>query len=306
MMKPALLVLAAGMGSRYGGLKQVESIGPAGESILDYSVFDALRSGFGKLVFVIRKDIEKPFREKIGKKLEQYIETRYVFQELDRVPKGFQVSATRKKPWGTGHAILVSENEIQEPFAVINADDFYGAHSFQCMADFLKTTRDNSQATYGMVGFILRNTLSEFGTVSRGICELDAERLLRTVVERTRIQKHGNGAKAMDGEETLLLSGDEIVSMNLWGFTPSIFRHLQPQFHEFLKKKGQEEKSEFYIPSVVNRLIQEGRCRVKVLPTKDQWFGITYPQDKPSVSHHILNLVNAEVYPRCLFPNETK
>ncbi len=293
-MKPTLLVLAAGMGSRYGGLKQVDPVGPSGETIIDYSIHDALRSGFGKIVFVIRRDIESTFREAVGGRFEKKTDVRYAFQELDMVPSGFTVPPGRKKPWGTGHAILVAEHEIREPFAVINGDDFYGSSSFLAMADFLKTARDSDMATYAMVGFVLRKTLSEFGTVSRGVCETDEQGFLRNVVERTKIEKSGTGAKCTEKHS---FSGDEFVSMNLWGFTPSIFDHLRRQFGEFLKAKGGEEKSEFYIPTVVNRLVAEDRARVKVLPTQEQWYGVTYQEDRPHVSAGIRALVEAGVYP---------
>lgn len=297
-MKPTLLVLAAGMGSRYGGLKQVDPVGPSGETIIDYSIHDALGAGFGRVVFVIRREIEKAFREMVGQRFEKKADVSYAFQELDRVPSGFKVPSKRTKPWGTGHAILIAESEVHESFAVINGDDFYGPSSFRSLADYLKAVRDSEAAEYSMVGFVLRKTLSEFGSVSRGVCETDSQGFLRNVVERTKIEKAGAGAKYTDERgEKHSFSGDELVSMNLWGFTPSIFEHLKRQFDEFLRAKGDEEKSEFYIPTVVNQLVAEGRARVKVLPTPEQWFGVTYQEDRPHVSEGIRKLVDAGIYP---------
>lgn len=300
-MKPTLLVLAAGMGSRYGGLKQMDPVGPCGETIIDYSVFDALRGGFGKIVFVIRRDIEEAFKKTFGQKFESKIAVEYAFQELELLPPGFKLPSGRTKPWGTGHAIWIAESKIAEPFAVINGDDFYGAESFKKMADYLQATSDGLLAEYSMIGFVLRNTLSEHGSVARGVCQLDLNRFLQTVTEYTKIEKKGNEAQHVDEKQVKEFTADEIVSMNLWGFTPSIFQFLRHQFIEFLKAKGDEEKSEFFIPSVVNRLISEQKARVKVLETKERWFGITYQADKATVSNNILELIRLGHYPQELW-----
>lgn len=301
-MKPTLLVLAAGMGSRYGGLKQIDAVGPNGEAIIDYSIYDALRAGFGKLVFVIRRDIETAFKEAVGSKFAQRLPVDYAFQELEMLPPGFSVPPTRQKPWGTAHAVLVSEPVIQEPFAVINADDFYGAASYRVLADYLRQSRDGEVAEYSMVGFTLRNTLSDHGSVSRGICETDGAGYLTAMVERTKIEKAGRGARFLDeqGREQTL-SGDEPVSMNMFGFTPSVFGHLREEFARFLEQKGREEKSEFFIPTPVNNLIKAGRARMKVLPSQSAWFGITYREDKPAVVASIQRLIEAGEYPAQLW-----
>jgi UTP-glucose-1-phosphate uridylyltransferase len=292
-MQPTLLVMAAGMGSRYGGLKQIDAVGPNGEAIIDYSIHDALRAGFGRLVFVIRRDIEAAFREAIGGKFEKRIAVDYVFQELDKLPAGFSVPAGRTKPWGTTHAILMAEGIVREPFAAINADDFYGRESFQVMADFLRAGGPD----YSMIGYTLRNTLSEHGSVSRGVCECDAAGFLRAVVELTKIEKRDGGAQAEDRA----LSGDELVSMNFWGFTPALFPQLREHFNGFLRRSGQELKSESYIPTPVNELVSSGAARVKVLHTPASWFGITYKEDKPQVVASILKLVAAGTYPAKLW-----
>jgi UTP-glucose-1-phosphate uridylyltransferase len=258
-MQPTLLVMAAGMGSRYGGLKQLDAVGPGGETIIDYSIHDALRTGFARLVFVIRHDIETPFREAIGRKFEKRIAVEYVFQELDKLPPGFAVPAGRTKPWGTTHAILLAEEAVREPFAAINADDFYGRESFQVIADFLHA----GGGDYAMVGYTLRNTLSEHGSVSRGVCECDVNDYLQAVTELTKIETQGRGAQA----EGRALSGDELVSMNFWGFTPALFPQLRERFEEFLRRGGRELKSECYIPTTVNELVASGAARVKVLRT---------------------------------------
>jgi UTP-glucose-1-phosphate uridylyltransferase len=298
MIKPTLLVLAAGMGSRYGGLKQIDPVGPAGETIIDYSIFDAVRAGFGKLVFVIRHDIESAFREAIGARFEKRLPVEYVFQELDKLPSGFSVPPNRKKPWGTGQAILMAADVIREPFAAINADDFYGAASFHVLAEHLRS----GSADYAMVGFVLRNTLSEFGSVARGACQVGPDGYLQTVTELTKIEKDGVGAKYIDSVGAMQrLSGDEPVSMNMWGFTPSLFPHLQEQLIQFLKQHGQEEKSELYIPSVVNELVRARQERCKVLRTTDSWFGVTYREDRPFVVEGIQKLIARGDYPKALW-----
>jgi Nucleotidyl transferase len=298
MTKPTLLVLAAGMGSRYGGLKQIDPVGPAGETIIDYSIFDAMRAGFGKLVFVIRKDIEQQFKEIVGARFEKRIAVEYVFQELDKLPPGFSVPAGRTKPWGTTHAILMAESAIQEPFAAINADDFYGQQAYQLLAGHLTS----GSPDYAMVGFILKNTLSDFGSVARGVCRVDENDYLQTVDEMTKIERDGNGAKntAPDGTITKL-TGNEAVSMNFWGFTPALFAQLRIEFDAFLKKSGGELKSECYIPSTVNDLVVAGRARAKVLRTHDSWFGVTYREDRPQVVESIRKLIAQGKYPEKLW-----
>jgi len=297
MTEPTLLVLAAGMGSRYGGLKQIQPVGANGETIIDYSIFDAMRAGFGKVVFVIRRDLEEPFKKIIGTRFGNKIAVDYVFQELDLLPPGFSVPPSRTKPWGTGHAILMAANAIREPFAAINADDFYGAHSFRVLAEHLRS----GSPDFAMVSFVLRNTLSEFGSVARGVCKASADGYLETVTEMTKIERDGTAAKAMapDGK-ALRLGGDETVSMNLWGFTPALFNDLRELFVQFLAQQGAEEKSEFYIPAAVNELIRAGRARVKVLRSPDSWFGVTYREDHPLVVESIRKLVARGDYPEKL------
>ena len=298
MTKPTLLILAAGMGSRYGGLKQIDPVGPAGETIIDYSIYDALRAGFGKLVFVIRHDIEQQFREIVGARFEKRVAVEYVFQELDKLPPGFSVPAGRTKPWGTTHAILQAENTIHEPFAAINADDFYGRQAYQVLAGHLTSGAPD----YAMVGFILRNTLSEFGSVARGVSRVDGNNYLTSIVEMLKIEPDGNGAKdtGADGAITRL-TGDEAVSMNFWGFTPAVFGQLREQFTAFLKKSGQEQKTECYIPATVGALVTAGRAKVKVLRTNDSWFGVTYREDRPRVVESIRKLIARGDYPEKLW-----
>ena len=297
MTKPTLLVLAAGMGSRYGGLKQIEPVGPNGETIIDYSVFDALRAGFGRLVFVIRRDIEKQFKEIVGSRFHGKIPVDYAFQELDQLPLGHSVPPGRAKPWGTGHAILAAADAIHEPFAVINADDFYGPNSFRILAGHLSS----GTSDYGMVGYVLRNTLSDYGTVSRGVCQTDAGGYLKSVTELTKIEKNGNGAKSVGADgKTIALTGEEIVSLNLWGFTPGFFGHLCELFAEFLKQQGHEASSEFYLPAAVNTLIAANHERCRVLKTPDSWLGVTYREDRPAVTAGIGRLIKQGVYPQPL------
>ena len=297
MQKPTLLVLAAGMGSRYGGLKQIDPVGPSGETIIDYSIYDALRAGFGKVVFVIRQDIEQTFREVVGSKFEKRLPVEYAFQELTKLPAGFSVPAGRTKPWGTGHAILVAEPVIHEPFAMINADDFYGADTFRVLADYLRQVRPDSN-DYAMVGFTLRKTLSDHGTVARGVCQVDNTGRLKQIVEMLKIEKTGTGARQGD----VPLTGDEAVSMNFWGFTPALFNHLRAELTIFLTAHGQEEKSELLIPSVVNTLVTQGRATCQVLRTTSSWFGVTYRDDRPIVIESVRQLVATGEYPAKLWP----
>ena len=298
IVKPTLLVLAAGMGSRYGGLKQIDPVGPAGETIIDYSIFDALRAGFGKLVFVIRRDIEAQFKEIVGARFEKRIAVEYVFQELDELPPEFSVPAGRTKPWGTAHAILMAADTVREPFAAINADDFYGAESYRLLAQHLQS----GTADYAMVGFVLRNTLSDFGSVARGVCQVDPENYLQGVVELTKIERDGAGARDTNAAGNVItLTGDEAVSMNLWGFTPGVFPQLRQSFQEFLERYGWDMKSEFYIPSAVNSLVVARKARVKVLRTNASWFGVTYREDRPRVVESIRQLIARGDYPEKLW-----
>jgi UTP-glucose-1-phosphate uridylyltransferase len=298
MTKPTLLVLAAGMGSRYGGLKQIDPVGPSGETIIDYSIYDAMRAGFGKLVFVIRKDIEKDFREIVGKHFEKRIAVEYAFQELDKLPAGFSLPAGRTKPWGTTHAILMAENVINENFAAINADDFYGQNAYKVLAQHLTSGTPD----YAMVGFILKNTLSDFGSVARGVSRTDANNYLTNIVEMLTITRDGSGAKNTGADGTITqLSGEEAVSMNFWGFTPALFPQLKTAFEAFLKKSGGEQKSECYIPATVGELVTGGQAKCKVLRSPDSWFGVTYREDRPTVVESIRKLVAAGNYPEKLW-----
>lgn len=297
-MKPTLLVLAAGIGSRYGGLKQIEPVGPHGEIVIDYSVFDALRAGFGKIVFVIRRDMKPLFREKVACRFSDRIAMDFVYQEIDSLPPGFSPPPNRTKPWGTAHAILMGSSAIREPFGVINADDFYGPESFRALGQWLESARETIPASYGMVGFILRNTLSEHGTVSRGVCHCDEAGNLVNIVEHTRIEKQGEEIRHTDSSgQTHRLSGEEIVSMNMWAFTPSVFAALKSQFEEFLRQHAGDPKREYFIPNVIDRLVKDGQARVAVLKNKGTWFGVTYPEDKPVVVAGIRRLIEQGVYP---------
>jgi len=300
MTQPTLLVLAAGMGSRYGGLKQIDPVGPAGETIIDYSIYDAIRAGFGSLVFVIRRDIERAFKETIGSRFEDKVAVDYVFQELDKLPPGFAIPSSRSKPWGTAHAILMGDEAVSSPFAVINGDDFYGRASYQVLARHL-ISPDPDPA---MVGFILENTLSEFGSVSRGVCKTTTDSYLESVVELTRIEPSEQGIHYTDAAgQAHPLSGKELVSLNMWGFTPSIFRSIREQFAAFLAAHGQDPKAEFFIPSVINEIVNQRESKVKVLRTPASWFGITYKEDRPRVVESIRNLVSSGEYPNPLWAN---
>lgn len=300
-MKPTLFVLAAGMGSRYGGLKQLDGLGPNGETIMDYSIFDAIRAGFGKVVFVIRKDFEKDFREKILSKYEHLIPVELVFQSLDKLPAGFVCPEGRVKPWGTNHAVLMGKDVIKEPFAVINADDFYGRDSFAVLAKQLMTM-EGKENDYCMVGYRVGNTLSESGTVARGICETNAEGYLTTVVERTSIERINGVVQFKDENDKMVSIPDNTpVSMNMWGFTPDYFKHSEEYFVKFLKENEGNLKAEYYIPLMVNDLITRGVATVKVLDTTSKWFGVTYAADRQLVVDKIKALVDAGEYPEKLF-----
>jgi UTP-glucose-1-phosphate uridylyltransferase len=300
-MKPTLFVLAAGMGSRYGGLKQLDGLGPNGETIMDYSIYDAIKAGFGKLVFVIRESFEKDFREIVVNKFKDLIDVEVVFQEISNVPEGCVYNPEREKPWGTNHAVLMGKDVIKEPFAVINADDFYGQESFQVLADFLRSV-DGKQHEYCMVGYRVGNTLSESGSVSRGVCVVDEKGNLKNVVERTHIEEKSGAIIYVDekGEEVSIPASTP-VSMNMWGFTPDYFDYSWEFFKDFLNERGQELKSEFYIPLAVNELIVNGKVSCKVLDTPSKWFGVTYAEDRPQVVLKINELVRKGVYPAQLF-----
>lgn len=302
-MKPTLLILAAGMGSRYGGLKQVDPVGPNGEAIIDYSIYDAIRAGYGKVVFVIRESFADAFKKSFNNKLKGKIETEYVFQEIDKyVPDNIQISAGRQKPWGTGHAVLVAKDVIHEPFVVINADDYYGSNAYKMIPDYLSTVNETSKDYYCMVGYGLKNTLSEHGFVSRGVCETDQDGFLETVIERTQIEKVDHKILSkIDENTTLELSGNEVVSMNLWGFTPSYFEYLENYFSDFIKSNADNPKGEFYIPFVVNDLIEKDQIKLKVLESKDGWFGVTYKEDRELAVENIKNLIKKGVYPEKLW-----
>jgi dTDP-glucose pyrophosphorylase len=301
-MKPVLFVLAAGMGSRYGGLKQLDGLGPNGETIMDYSIYDAERAGFGKVVFVIRESFEQDFREKILRKYENIIPVELVFQELDKLPEGFQLNKDRVKPWGTNHAVLMGKDAIKEPFLVINADDFYGRESFQVSADYLRAL-EGEKNHYCMVGYRMGNTLSESGSVARGICVTDDNGFLTSVVERTFIIRDKDGKiKYKDENGDMIETGENTpVSMNIWGFTNEYFGYSESLFVDFLNKNQDNPKAEFFIPWAINSLIEEGQIKVKVLDTPSKWFGVTYAEDRVSVVEKINQLVAQGVYPAKLF-----
>jgi UTP-glucose-1-phosphate uridylyltransferase len=296
-MKPTLLILAAGIGSRYGGMKQIDQVGPSGEAIIDYSIYDAIRAGCGKIVFVIRKNIEQDFVDFFSDKLADRIPFEFAFQELDMVPEGLTVPEERKKPWGTAHAVWVARDVINEPFVVINADDFYGRGSYQAVVDYL-SDKETGPDNHCMVGFRIKDTMSDFGTVSRGICEMDERDFLKAVVERTEVGKSGNGIYYKDetGAEQPL-TGEEMVSMNIWGFSPAIFQLLEKHFVQFIHKNIGQPKAELYIPTVVNDMVKNNLGTMKVLPATDQWFGVTYREDKPMAIENIRKQVDQGIYP---------
>ena len=298
MTKPTLLVLAAGLGTRYGGLKLTEPVGPSGEALVDYSLYDAHRAGFGRIVFVIRRDIDQRIREAIHARLEKHLAVEFVHQELTDLPAGFRVPAGRTKPWGTTHALLSAAAAIREPFAVINVDDFYGAESYRSLAAHLHSETPD----YAAIGMVLRNTLSEFGAVARAVCTVDGHGYLQNIVELKNIERVGGHARNTDAEgaETRLI-GDEIVSMNMWGFTPHVFDQLAGHFQRFLEFHGRELESECFLPNTVNALIQSAQARVRVLCCSDHWFGITYREDISIATDKIRHLIEAGYYPRKLW-----
>lgn len=299
-MKPTLLVLAAGMGTRYGGNKQLDEVGPAGETIIDYSIYDAIRAGFGKIVFVIRRDIEEQVKERFVKRLKGRIEVDYVFQEITNLPEGVTVSSERQKPWGTSHAILVTAQKIREPFGVINADDYYGVESFKILHDFL--VHDKDPNCYCIVGYKMGNTLSEHGHVNRGVCGVGEDGLLKNIVETRQIEKTSYGAKApgFDGTE-LQFTGNEVVSMNLWGFKPSCYSFLEDEFRNFINKNGVDLKAELDIPSSIDKFVKNGEITIKILMSNERWFGVTYREDKPFVVDSINSMIGKGVYPAKIY-----
>ncbi len=301
-MKPTLLILAAGMGSRYGGLKQLDQVGPSGETIIDYSIYDAMRAGFGKVVFIVKEAIEDEFKEAFVERLKDKIAIDYVFQETWMVPEGIKIPDNRSKPWGTGHAVMMADGRISGPFAVINADDFYGHGAFEALAAYYKDWTPERSGDYCMVGYRVDNTLSEFGTVSRGVCQPDSEYFLAEVVERTQIARNNSIISYKDqSNEYIQIPDDSIVSMNFWGFTPSFFSFLNQAFEEFIRKNAENLNAEFYIPSVVNDLIESKQASVRILRCDEKWFGMTYREDREKVVKSIRKLVQAGVYPENLW-----
>lgn len=305
MKKPVLVIMAAGMGSRYGGLKQIDPVDNEGHIIMDFSIYDAKRAGFEKVVFIIKKAIEKEFKAGIGDRISQYMDVEYVYQELDTLPEGFEVPEGRVKPFGTGHAILSCKDVVDGPFAVINADDYYGVHAFQEIYNYLTENEDDEKYHYAMVGYILSNTLTENGYVSRGICEMDKDAFLTGITERTHIEQRDMGVQFTedDGQAWEDIAADSIVSMNMFGFTASMLKELECRFPEFLKKGLEENpmKCEYFLPSVVSDLIEEDKADVKVLRSEDRWYGITYKEDKEAVVSAVQKLKDTGVYPQHLW-----
>jgi len=297
-MKPTLVILAAGIGSRYGGIKQLDKIGPQGETIVDYSIYDAIRAGFGKVLFIIKESIEQDFKEIFVEKLQDQVEIDYVFQELWMVPDGIQVPDDRQKPWGTGHALLMAAGKIEGPFAVINSDDFYGLGAYQTLVKYFQQWTNARRNDYCMIGYTLENTVSDHGYVSRGICHSDANSYLVDVVERIHIERLESGiAYKNEKNQFVTIPGESVVSMNFWGFTPSFFEYLKTTFDDFLQKNIENLKAEFFIPSVVNELITDGKVTVKVLNCHEKWFGMTYKEDREIVVKNIHKLIKEGIYP---------
>lgn len=301
MKKPVLVIMAAGMGSRYGGLKQVDPVDAQGHIIIDFSIYDAIEAGFEKVVFIIKKANEKVFKEAIGKRVEKKIQVEYVYQELDKLPEGFQIPEGREKPYGTGHAILCCKDVIDGPFAVINADDYYGKHAYKVIYDYLVNHQDDEKYRYTMVGYALKNTLTDNGHVARGICETDAEGFLTDIHERTHIEKRNGGAAYTedDGVTWNELPMESTVSMNMWGFSESIIKELEQGFQNFLKEELPENplKGEYFLPFAVDELLQQGKASVKVLTSMDKWYGVTYKEDKEMVVNAIAGLKKSGLYP---------
>ena len=307
-MKPTLFLLAAGMGSRYGGLKQMDPVDEQGHAILDFSVYDAKRAGFKKVVFIIKHAIEKDFREIVGKRIEPFMEVEYVFQELDKLPEGYQVPEGREKPFGTGHALLCCKDVVDAPFAVINADDYYGRHAFEVIYNYLTTHEDDDKYRYTMVGYRLKNTVTDNGHVARGICDLNDAKELVAVHERTRIEKRNGGIAYSedDGATWTEVDPETLVSMNMWGFTRSILDEIKAEFPAFLEKGLKENpmKCEYFLPSVVSNLLESERATVQVLESEDKWYGVTYKEDKPVVVEAIQALKDAGEYPQKLWEED--
>jgi dTDP-glucose pyrophosphorylase len=300
-MQPTLIILAAGMGSRYGSLKQIDRFGPSGETIVEYSIYDALRAGFEKVVLVIRRNFADDFREIVLNKAMKKADISFVFQELDNLPPGFSLPDGRVKPWGTGHAVLMAAGKVNTPFAVVNADDFYGAQSYRIMADFLSKAQNKKPEEYCIVDYRLENTLSESGFVSRGICHVDKDNYLTDITEHKKISRDGNEISSLTESGKIILTGNERVSMNLMGFLPSMFDHLQQQFTSFLGMNSANKDTEFFLPSAMNEVIKAGKARVKVLPTMEKWFGVTYREDRDMVMNSLKKLVEQGIYPASLW-----
>ena len=300
---PALVVMAAGMGSRYGGLKQIDPLGPNGQIILDYSIYDAYKAGFSKVIFIIKPELEKAFEDAIGKKARKYMQVEYAFQTLENLPDGLKAPDGRVKPLGTGHAVYCAGNLLDVPFAVINADDFYGADAFKCMFDFLSTTKDDDKYRYCMVGYKVENTLTENGTVSRGVCTKDDNGFLASIVERTAIKRDSDGViRFIQDNESGVIEQGTPVSMNMWGFTPSFAKELEHMLFDFFENTlpNNPEKAEFYLPYAVDTLIHNGKATAKLLTTDSKWFGVTYREDKPSVIKALSDMTNDGIYPENL------
>ncbi len=298
-IKPTLVILAAGMGSRYGGLKQLDEIGPFGEAIIDYSLYDAIKAGFGKVVFIIRTDFAEEFKARFEPRLAGRIQTGYVYQSIDTIPQGFSRNPNRVKPWGTSHALMMAEGAVNEPMAVINADDFYGRVAYETMSQFLQDSQDPNE--YAMVGYRVASTLSEFGSVSRGVCNTDANGYLTTVVERTKIVRESDGIHYYEQENRHTLSDDTPVSMNFWGLKPTVFGQLNEGFTEFLQSRGDDLTAEYYIPALINDNIQKQRIKTKVLTCNAPWFGVTYREDKPEAEKQVRRFIDQGIYPENLW-----
>ena len=300
-MTPTLLILAAGIGSRYGGMKQIDRVGPSGEAIIDYSIYDAIRAGFGRVVLIIRKNIEDEVRDFFEHKLAGRIKMDFVYQEMDMIPSGLSYPPERNKPWGTAHAIWVAAGAIHEPFVVINADDFYGRNSYKIVTNYLARESLDDHTNFCMIGYKIKNTLSEFGTVSRGICVANDQSFLQAITERPEIGKKNGDIYYKDDNQDVPLTGEELVSMNIWGFTPVIFKLLEKRFKDFIRTNAGNIKAELYIPTAMNDIVKHIEASVKILPVSDKWFGITYRKDKPPAEENIRKLIRHGVYPENLW-----
>lgn len=305
MKKPVLIIMAAGMGSRYGGLKQIDPVDEDGHIIMDFSIYDAVKAGFGKVIFIIKKEMDQDFRELIGNRLKKYVEVEYVYQDITNLPEGFAVPEGRVKPWGTAHAVLSCLSVVDGPFAVINADDYYGQQAFQMIYDFLESHEDTDKYQYTMVGYLLKNTLTENGHVARGVCVTDADSKLTEITERVRIERREDGIAYTEdeGQTWTSLPEDTVVSMNMWGFTESMMAEIKNRFADFLSKNLQKNplKCEYFLPFVVDELIREKKAEVTVLKSKDRWYGVTYKEDKPVVVNAIQFFKDQGLYPQKLW-----